>query len=87
MEKISVQVCTGTTCFVMGGADLQNLCGIISGKYSDKVKVETKNCLGLCSAECGYAKAPYVKVDDDVISEATIEKILESINSKLDNKE
>ena len=37
MEKISVKVCTGTTCFVMGGANLQELNYIITKKYGDKV--------------------------------------------------
>ena len=29
MEKISVKVCLGTTCFVMGGSNLQELNDII----------------------------------------------------------
>ena len=37
MEKISVKVCMGTTCFVMGGANLQELTEIIPRKYGDKV--------------------------------------------------
>lgn len=85
MEKVSVQICAGTTCFVMGGADLQELGRIISGKYGDKVEVTNKNCLGLCEAEHGYSKAPYVKIDEEVIAEATIEKVLEAVNNKLNN--
>ena len=32
-----------------------------------------------------YAKAPYVKVDNDIIEEATVEKVLEAIDKKLSN--
>ena len=39
MEKISVKVCLGTTCFVMGGGNLQELNDIIPKKYGDKVEV------------------------------------------------
>lgn len=85
MEKVKVQVCLGTTCFVMGGSNLQELNDIIPEKYGDKVEVSGSNCLGLCSIQWEYSKAPYVKVDDDVVSEATVEKVLEAIDKKLEN--
>lgn len=85
MEKVKVQVCLGTTCFVMGGSNLQELNDIIPEKYGDKVEVSGSNCLGLCSIQWEYSKAPYVKVDDDVVSEATVEKVLEAIDKKLGN--
>ena len=83
MEKISVKVCLGTTCFVMGGGNLQELNDIIPRKYGDKVEVSGTNCLGLCSINWEYSKAPYVKVDDEVITEATVEKVLKVIDEKL----
>ena len=83
MAKIEVKVCLGTTCFVMGGSNLQELNDIIPEKYGDKVEVSAANCLGLCSINCEYSKAPYVKVDEEVVSEATVEKVLEVIDSKL----
>ena len=83
MEKISVKVCLGTTCFVMGGANLQELNEIIPKKYGDKVEVTGSPCLGLCSIKMEYAKAPYVKIDNDIIEEATAEKVLTAIESKL----
>jgi len=83
MSKISVKVCVGTTCFVMGGANLQELNDLIPRKYGDKVEVSASNCLGLCSINWEYSKAPYVKVDDVVVSEATVEKVIEAIEKKL----
>ena len=83
MEKISVKVCTGTTCFVMGGANLQELNDIIPKKYGDKVEVMPSNCLGLCSINWEYSKAPYVKVNEEVVSEATVERVIEEIEKQL----
>ena len=83
MEKITVKVCTGTTCFVMGGANLQELNETISEKYGDKVELTASNCLGLCSINWEYSKAPYVKVNEEVVSEATPEKVLEEIDKQL----
>ncbi|MBR6162294.1 NAD(P)H-dependent oxidoreductase subunit E [bacterium] len=83
MEKITVRVCTGTTCFVMGGANLQELNETISEKYGDKVELTASNCLGLCSINWEYSKAPYVKVNEEVVSEATPEKVVEEIDRQL----
>ena len=85
MAKVSVKVCIGTTCFVMGGGSLQELIEIVPRKYGDKVGIEGIPCLDLCSNGNEFSKAPYVKVDDDIIDDATIEKVLIAIENKLGN--
>ena len=82
-KKVSVKVCLGTTCFVMGSANLQELIEVVPKKYGDKVEVEGVNCLGLCSIDWEFSKAPYVKVDDEVVKEATVEKVLAAIEEKI----
>ena len=82
-KKISVKVCLGTTCFVMGSANLQELIELVPKKYGNSVDVSGVPCLGLCSIDWEFSKAPYVKVDDEVIKEATVEKVLAAIESKL----
>lgn len=84
-KKISVKVCLGTTCFIMGSANLQELIDLIPKKYGDKVEVSGANCLELCSVEGEYSKAPYVKIDEDVIREATVEKVIAAIDEKIKN--
>ena len=83
MAKIKVNVCMGTTCFVMGGANLQELMEIIPKKYGDDVEVSGSPCLGLCSINWEYSKAPYVKVNDDIITEATVDKVITLVDEKL----
>ncbi len=83
MEKIQVKLCLGTTCFVMGASKLQELDEIVAKKYADSVEVSSCVCLNLCSTEGKYSKAPYAKVDDEVVAEATVDKVLEVINRKL----
>ena len=84
-KKISVKVCLGTTCFVMGSSNMQELLDIVPRKYGDKVEVMGVPCLGMCSINWEFSKAPYVKVDDDLVSEATVEKVLAAIEEKLHN--
>jgi len=87
MKKIEVKVCLGTTCFVMGSSHLQELAELVPQKYGDKVEVSSSPCLGLCSINWEYSKAPYVKVDNEVVSEATVEKVLYEIDRKLKNEQ
>jgi len=83
MAKVNVKVCLGTTCFVMGSSNLQELLELVPRKYGDKVDVAGSPCLGLCSIDWEFSKAPYVKVNDEVIKEATVEKVLAAIDKEL----
>lgn len=86
MKKINVKICQGTTCFVMGASNLQELMEIVPDKYDKDVSIDGVSCLGLCSIASEYSGAPYVKIDDDIISEATVEKVLNAIERKLGNE-
>ena len=87
MEKIDVKVCLGTTCFVMGSSNLQSLTEIALKKYGDKVEVSGSPCLGVCSTNWEFSKAPYVKVNAEIIQEATVEKVLAEIERQLAKNE
>ena len=82
-KKVSVKVCLGTTCFVMGSANLQELIELVPKKYGDRVDVSGVPCLGLCSIDWEFSKAPYVNVDYDIIKEAAVKKVLAAIEKKL----
>lgn len=84
MNKVTLKICMGTTCFVMGASDLQELTDIIPEKYGDKVEVVASTCLDFCSSNT-ESQAPYVMVDYDVISKATVEKVIDAIERKLKN--
>lgn len=86
MKKIEVKVCLGTTCFVMGSAQLQELMDIVPTKYGEKVHVAGHPCLGLCSINWEFSKAPYVKVNNETVTEATVDKVLTEIERQLNNE-
>ena len=83
MKKVSVKVCLGTTCFVSGRNNMQQLVEIVPQRYGDEVEVVGSQCLGLCSIKWENLKAPYVKVNDEIIEEATVEKVLAAIDKAL----
>lgn len=83
MEKIEVKICSGTTCFVMGSSYLNELYDILPEKFGDRVVVKPSLCLEQCSKSDKHSKAPYVQVGEDIISEATVQKVVECIEQRL----
>lgn len=83
MAKIEVKVCLGTTCFVMGSSNLQGLTELIPEKYGEEVTITGSPCLGMCSSSMEYSKAPYVKVADVIVQDATVEKVVDEIERQL----
>ncbi len=83
MEKIQVKICQGTTCFVMGGDVIKSMLDKLTEKYADKVEITSVRCLGVCDKSDAFSKAPYVCVDDEIISSANLEKVMKVIESKL----
>lgn len=84
MSKIKVKLCMGTTCFVMGASELQELVDILPEKFGDKVEVQCATCLDLCSSS-SEGQAPYAMVDYTVISKATVESVINEVERKLKN--
>lgn len=78
MKKITVSICTGTACFVMGASEIMLLEEELSPELKEIVEIEGITCLDLCkNAECG--KAPFVKINDQVLSQATLPLVMEKI--------
>ncbi|MBE6446624.1 MAG: DUF1450 domain-containing protein [Alphaproteobacteria bacterium] len=85
MRKITVKVCQGTTCFVMGGEIIKSMLNSLEEKYADKIEISSVRCLGACDKSDSFSKAPYIMVDDEIISSATLEKVVTVIERKLKN--
>ncbi len=79
MKKIHVSICTGTTCYLMGGAHLLAVEELLDIDTAKQIELSGSHCLGLCNNEsCG--KAPFATVNDQVISDATAIKLAKKIH-------
>lgn len=80
--KLKIKICTGTLCYVMGGAELQMLGEYLPSDIAARVDIKGSPCLNHCHDEsCG--KAPFVEVGDTTVSSATIIKVIEEIKAQL----
>ncbi len=75
--KITVQICSGTACYVMGGAELLSISEHLTPDELEQVDIKGIMCLGLC--ENYNPNTPYVKIDDEIIKNVTIETLTERI--------
>lgn len=83
MKTVTVTICTGTTCFLMGAARLQLLEENLPEGLRDCVKIEGSHCLGLCG-DRNVGKAPFVLIDGEILPSATLPRLLELIEKKLE---
>ena len=77
-EKIRVEICTGTTCFVMGGAELLMLEENLPDNLKDMIEIKGTSCMDHCKSNPA-SQAPYARVNDKLIKQATIFKVLDEI--------
>lgn len=83
MKKINITVCLGTTCHLMGSSHLQTLIDDLPPSITKHVEVVYKRCLGLCN-DTNPGDTPYVIINDEIISEANLHRIIDKIRSIID---
>ncbi len=81
-NKLSVKVCTGTLCYVMGGAELQLLESYLPAEIAARVDIKGAPCLDCCN-RTDAGKAPFVQVGDRIVAEASLFKVAEVIKEML----
>lgn len=81
MEKTTITICSGTLCYVMGGASLLSIADHIPHQLKDKVIIKGSPCLEYCkNPENG--KPPFVEVNGKMISEADVDSIIELLTKE-----
>lgn len=78
MEKIHIVICSGTTCYLMGAGDFFGLEQVVGEPLASRLIIEGSPCMDLCKGG-SYGKAPFVKVNEILISQATLPKVVEEI--------
>ncbi len=78
-QKITVEVCLGTTCYVLGGGEILELERLLPPELKDRVKIVGAPCLDACTGR-NYDKAPFVRINgSEIISDATPERVIATI--------
>ena len=79
---ITLQICQGTTCYILGAAKLTAMALDLPPDLKPHVKVTGCRCLGLCH-NGEYGDAPYIKIDDKPMSGADPDMMLVALRERL----
>jgi NADH:ubiquinone oxidoreductase subunit E len=79
-KKIKISICTGTACFVMGASEIMLLEEKLPEtiRQSVDLEIEGLTCMGNCK-DRKTGKPPFVKINDEIITEANLVTILDKI--------
>ena len=81
---IKVEICCGTACYLLGAAKMMNLEEALPPDCRGRVEIEAKTCLELCERE-NLGGAPYVRFNgEEIMCQATPEKVLARIKELLE---
>ena len=83
MKKMHLEICCGTTCYMLGANRLLNIENEMPSELRGKTDVRALPCMGLCNDK-DLSGAPYVKLNGEVIEKATPEKIYEKMRALLE---
>ncbi len=86
MEKIKLQICCGTTCYMLGGSQLLQIENELPPEWLDKVDISASPCVEECVSE-KICEAPFVRINGKLYGHATVESVCEVIASILAEEE
>ena len=74
-NKIKVEICLGTTCYVLGSFRLSALEEQLPPELKSKVDIVGCACLNVCHDRI-YGNAPFVRIGERIVDNATVEKVI-----------
>ncbi|MGE4564393.1 MAG: (2Fe-2S) ferredoxin domain-containing protein [Victivallaceae bacterium] len=78
-EKIKVEICLGTTCFILGSSELMQLPQHLDPEMNAKIEIVHHGCMRYC-LDRNYGHAPFVRINGNiVVSRATVESVREEL--------
>jgi NADH:ubiquinone oxidoreductase subunit E len=83
--KISVQICVGTTCYLMGASDILTIGEELEHAFKGRVEITRVPCLDLCRSR-EHGGAPFVTINGTILSRATVHSVREHIRQLLQEK-
>ena len=79
MDKVKVEICCGTSCYLLGASELVDIELRLPPDIRGCVEITGRPCLELCERE-NIGQAPYVRFNEnEIMCAATPEKVMARI--------
>ncbi len=83
-DHVTVEICMGTTCYMMGSAQMAGMAERLPEEWKGRVTITGKRCTGACQKAGQYGRAPFVRVNGELIGAADEGKVLAAIRDLLE---
>jgi len=77
LEKIKLEICSGTSCHLMGAFDLHQAIEALESKYKQYLEINPITCLGKCG------QGPNVRFNGEIYTHVTPDQLKNLIEKKL----
>ena len=85
MTPIEIQICMGTTCFVLCNSELEDIQQMLDEKVLPYVQISGATCLGLCK-DSEYKRVPCAKVDGVMLEDVNLHDLTSYITQVVEDK-
>ena len=84
-KKITVQICQGTACFVLGASELLAAIDDIPEEWKEFIEFECSPCLQLCERRQELGRMPYITVNGQPYADVTRERLLDILRHEMED--
>lgn len=84
-NKLRVEICCGTSCYILGGRELLDFSQAYEAELADQVEFSAIPCLEACSTD-NLGEAPFVRINGVLIGGMTVLKLRATIEKALDER-
>lgn len=83
-DKIQVEICCGTACYLLGATELIDIEEKLPAESAGRVEIIARTCLELCEKD-NLGGAPYVRFNgSEIMAQATPEKVMARIHELIE---
>lgn len=75
MKALVIEICVGSACYLLGAQDLLEMIENLPPETKEKIDLRGASCLKACG------KGPNIKVNGELISNVTPQKLMDIINN------
>ncbi len=83
--KIKLEICCGTTCYMLGSAELLKIEEVLPEAWLEEVAIRAIPCMGMCTSG-NISNAPIARLNGKVINRASFEVILEELRLLIESR-
>lgn len=78
--SINLKICMGTHCTMMGNLNIEAAIEGLQEEYPGQIEIQPIKCLKFCKNN----QAPVVELNGEIITNATVERVVSEIITKLE---